>query len=908
MEPVYPFKLLQAYSAQDRDIFFGRNEEIEELYEMNFQTNIILIYGASGTGKTSLIKCGFARKFEPHMWMAIPVRRGVDINKSLVKILQENAGDELEENDAFKWLNREVKAKNLTLIPKLISEIYMKHFRPIYLIFDQFEELYILGSQEEQQKFIANIQDVLHVEQPVKIIISIREEYIAHLYEFEKAVSQLMRKKLRVEAMNENKIEQIIHGIAVSKLPLLVKIPVNEVIEFKDVLLKKLRGNYKSSAVQLPYLQIFLDRFYLSISGDATRKTPVTFSVVALKAFDDIGDVLEDYLVEQVTDVSQELGLKNTEKIWKILLSLVTLEGTKEPASLESIQQKLDGKLDEALVKSVIVQLVEKQILRINDDLYEISHDSLGPSIAKRRSIEEIQALEAKKIIVSAFSSFKSGGAYLSEKQISFIVPILPAINISTEERKFVHKSEKLIKRARRAKLIVKITVCAIGVAILLALGVGIVIINKEKKAAIAAKENAEIAQLQAETHKNEALESEKRADEEKKAALEAKNVQLQITEDLKKVTQNLNSALKQADSNATAARRAQLQAEDNATQARESAEYASQQKDTADALRKEADLGKQKSESISNALQSIAAENPRDKLKLALNAYDSNSKYNGGQWTPKIAEALIKAKSTFPGEKLLMLNRTILDIIKYKNSFLIITDAGEIKKYSLQQKNTDSIWHDAGFHYLNNSALINPAKNMLTLTDMSGKTYSYDLSKNAMTKQAQTHKGILLEKNEFVLTGKKLFETTNNVPKNIFEFGNHFATTFEVSADKKNIIAGTADGWLYISGNSITPGGYHASLFQTPNTRVNDIAFNETGEFAATGGTDSKLRITKVSMIGARQPLVYDFGSWVNCLLFIEEKKILIGTAAGELWLFDIDQDRLADACRQKLAKSGVQ
>ena len=56
----YPFKFLDSYNQKDKDIFFGRDEEIEALYEMVFQTPILLIYGASGTGKTSLIQCGLA--------------------------------------------------------------------------------------------------------------------------------------------------------------------------------------------------------------------------------------------------------------------------------------------------------------------------------------------------------------------------------------------------------------------------------------------------------------------------------------------------------------------------------------------------------------------------------------------------------------------------------------------------------------------------------------------------------------------------------------------------------------------------------------------------------------------------------------------------------------------------------
>ena len=47
----YPFKFLDAYNKADTDIFFGRDEEVEALYQMTFQSDILLVYGASGTGK-----------------------------------------------------------------------------------------------------------------------------------------------------------------------------------------------------------------------------------------------------------------------------------------------------------------------------------------------------------------------------------------------------------------------------------------------------------------------------------------------------------------------------------------------------------------------------------------------------------------------------------------------------------------------------------------------------------------------------------------------------------------------------------------------------------------------------------------------------------------------------------------
>jgi AAA+ ATPase superfamily predicted ATPase len=179
----YPFKFLDSYNREDRGIFFGRDEEINALYEMIFQSSVVLVYGASGTGKTSLINCGLAGKFEPHDWLALMIRRGNNINDSLEKALKDAGGTFTSSTVEINWkddFSGDASSKPPALSPvgNAIKSVYQKSFRPVYLIFDQFEELFILGSKAEQELFLKTVQDILQSEQPVKLIFSIREEYL----------------------------------------------------------------------------------------------------------------------------------------------------------------------------------------------------------------------------------------------------------------------------------------------------------------------------------------------------------------------------------------------------------------------------------------------------------------------------------------------------------------------------------------------------------------------------------------------------------------------------------------------------------------------------------------------------------------------------------------------------------
>ena len=131
-----PFKLFEPYSSNDKNIFFGRDAEIYALYSLLQQTRLVLIYGASGTGKTSLIQAGLPKVFNLADWYRVSVRRKDNIN------------------DSFKAeLVRLTEAETITNLSDAVKELYESRWIPIYLVFDQFEELFTLGNHEERVQF-----------------------------------------------------------------------------------------------------------------------------------------------------------------------------------------------------------------------------------------------------------------------------------------------------------------------------------------------------------------------------------------------------------------------------------------------------------------------------------------------------------------------------------------------------------------------------------------------------------------------------------------------------------------------------------------------------------------------------------------------------------------------------------
>jgi formylglycine-generating enzyme required for sulfatase activity len=426
-----PFKFLDPYTRADRAIFFGRKEEAELLYQYVNKHRLVLVYGQSGTGKTSLVQCGLSNRFEVSDWLPFYIRRGEDINLSLRQEISKSKalmGDLIPEDKLLESLN-------------LISA---RLLRPVYLIFDQFEELFILGknNEEEVRKFIQTIDAILRSGETasVSLLFIMREEYFAYLDQFERAIPNFTANRLRVEPMGETRMEEVIvktfagFNIALEGGPETARQIIDMLRPREGISLPYLR---------LPYLQVYLDLLWredlhrtypAGVPEEIPWPPPLEFTGREIAEFGTIEDVLGRFLNERAAANQEELekafGAKGVEPktVWEVLYCFATQEGTRQPVYFtrkgdetipsEKAPPYLRG-LPPSVLTACLKGLEDNRLIRSDENTFEIAHDSLAGKIAEKRQTEQGAFLQLLATVRTKFRNYLDGQEdFLNQRQL----------------------------------------------------------------------------------------------------------------------------------------------------------------------------------------------------------------------------------------------------------------------------------------------------------------------------------------------------------------------------------------------------------------------------------------------------------------------------------------------------------
>lgn len=318
-----PYKGLDKFEAEDKDKFFGRDQLIASLSKDLEQNNLLLLLGASGSGKSSLVRAGLIPKFLDKRFVNLTFVPDEDPFESLYGCLISKYG--------VAKAKTAQKGEADTLI-QVVGEL-KKDSR--WLIFiDQFEELFTISQKAERDKFIDSLVQLIEVQDnSVKIVLTMRADFLDKISPYPSLVSIY------------NSHSQLLADMSSSDLRLAIAEPAarNGVV-FQEGLLEEIINDFQGQAGSLPLLQYTLNLLW--------EKDDITDRILNKQTYYDLGRVT-GALQQQANKVYDELLPAEQEAARQIFIDLVDVVGGKA-ISRRSNKANFDGDVLERTLDKLI--------------------------------------------------------------------------------------------------------------------------------------------------------------------------------------------------------------------------------------------------------------------------------------------------------------------------------------------------------------------------------------------------------------------------------------------------------------------------------------------------------------------------------------------------------------------------
>ena len=182
---VCPFKGLAPYDRTDGSFFFGRERLVEELVALATDTQLIALVGASGSGKSSLLRAGLL----PGL--------GGGCREVLVR-----PG------------SRPLAALEQALGPGLAARGRLRDETRIVIAVDQFEEVFTACPDEDERKaFIDQIVDAAwDPQRRILVALALRADFFGQLATYPELAQLVGPSHILIEPMTEREISRAIEG------------------------------------------------------------------------------------------------------------------------------------------------------------------------------------------------------------------------------------------------------------------------------------------------------------------------------------------------------------------------------------------------------------------------------------------------------------------------------------------------------------------------------------------------------------------------------------------------------------------------------------------------------------------------------------------------------------------------
>ena len=307
-----PYPGLEAFTAADIDVFFGRSPETNQLLDRLQPTlpgatnRFVTIIGNSGSGKSSLVQAGLASRLVRHRkpWLVLPVMvPGENPLESLGACLASLIPRNQES------ITAELKGEGHRALVRIIAEtraLEGTQAASTLLIVDQVEELLTLAGREPRNHFLDILSRAIELDPHLWIVATMRSEFLSGF--LDAVFAGLFRNPVMLGPLSRDSLLDV------------VQLPARQVgVRFEPESLVQTLADDTGGGDALPLLAYTMQRLYLD-SGPSR--------IITAAAYRALGGVA-GAIASQADKVTAELKHQDPQApVVSALLQLVTLDGT----------------------------------------------------------------------------------------------------------------------------------------------------------------------------------------------------------------------------------------------------------------------------------------------------------------------------------------------------------------------------------------------------------------------------------------------------------------------------------------------------------------------------------------------------------------------------------------------------
>ncbi|MEY2577420.1 MAG: hypothetical protein QOI49_244 [Verrucomicrobiota bacterium] len=374
-----PYRGLDRFEDRDKDLFFGRDQLIKSLLTQLSASNVLLVLGASGSGKSSVVRAGLL----PQLSQLIGARFRYftlvpDVNpfESLRTAVQ-GAGFSQAQTRELAEAKPETPAK-------LIQTLQRSGDQWLFFV-DQFEEIFTVGDEKLRASFIAALLQIARdSNSSAKLVLAMRADFLDRFSPFPEFAKILEKNIHLVADMHADELRQAIEQPA-----------ARHGVVFEQGLVEEIIKDVQGQAGSLPLLQYTLDLLW----QEEAREDGLADRHLNTKAYRELGGV-RGALQKRANEIYASFGdgseakaaTPKQEIVRQIFLRLVDLAGEgSDAAAWRPVRRRASiSMFATAKEQEILEALINQKLLVSNregdDATVEVAHEALFTSWGRLRN------------------------------------------------------------------------------------------------------------------------------------------------------------------------------------------------------------------------------------------------------------------------------------------------------------------------------------------------------------------------------------------------------------------------------------------------------------------------------------------------------------------------------------------